>query len=118
MGLTVCAVGWAAVFLMTRHFFFPGVKALPQENTQSADEADDAAGVTADAAAGVAARIAAGVAASTPPPMSAIGVTIARKRCRIGLPLRWMIRKTRSSRENEQYLALLGKLPFMGNIFP
>lgn len=71
---------------MTRQFFFPDWKDLPQENTQLADEAGDAAGVATDAAAGLAARIAAGVAASAAPAMSAIGVTTARKRCRIGLP--------------------------------
>jgi hypothetical protein len=74
------------------------VKVLPHENTQSADVADGAAGAATDAAAGVAARTAAGVTASTPPAMSAIGVTIASERCRIGLSPRWLARKARSSR--------------------
>jgi hypothetical protein len=103
---------------MTRHFFLPGWKDLPQENTQWADPPGDVAAAATDAEAGVAARIAAGVAASTPPAMRAIGVMIARKRCRIGLPPRWMTRKTRSSRENEQYFALLGKLALYGQILP
>jgi len=85
------------VFLITRHFFLPGMKDLPQENTQLDDEADAAAGVAADAAAGVAARTAAGVAASIPPAMSAIGVTTASERCRFGRSPRWVARKMRSS---------------------
>jgi hypothetical protein len=82
---------------MTRHFFLPGTKDLPHENTQLAGVADGAAGAATAAAAGVAARIAAGVAASIPPAMSAIGVTIASERCRTGLSPRWLARKTHSS---------------------
>ena len=85
MGLTFCAVGWAAAFLITKHFCFPGMKDLPQENTQPDDgPVDAAAGVATDAAAGVAARIV-GVATSIPPAMSAIGVAIASERRRVGL---------------------------------
>jgi hypothetical protein len=84
LGPTFCAVGWAAAFLMTRHFCFPGIKDLPHENTQSG-ATGVAAGAVTDAAAGVAARIVAGVAASTPPAISAICVTIASERCRVGL---------------------------------
>jgi hypothetical protein len=49
LGRTVCAVGWAAVFLMTRHLSLSGVNLLPQEYTQW-DEPDDAAAVVAEAA--------------------------------------------------------------------
>jgi hypothetical protein len=84
---------------MTRQCFFPGVKDLPQENTQLAGVAAGAAGAATDAAAGLAVRPAAGIAASIPPAMSAIGVTIASERCRFGLPPRWLARKVHSSLE-------------------
>jgi len=104
---------------MTRQCFFPGVKDLPQENTQPADESDGAVWVVTDAAAGPAARIVAGVAASIPPAMSAIGVMIASERCRVGLSPRWLARKTRSSRSNEQYLCPYGYFrSFLGTIEP
>src|SRR5580700_5022828 len=82
---------------MTKHFFLPGMKDLPQENTQLGN-AEVAAGAVTDAEAGLAARTTAGVAAIIPPAMSAIGVMIASGRCRVGLSPRWLTRKMRSSR--------------------
>jgi hypothetical protein len=69
---------------MTMQRALPGVKLVPQAYSKL-DETD------ADAAAGVAARTAAGLPArsppakSAPPASSAIGVTIASQRRRVGL---------------------------------
>src|ERR1700722_15733253 len=106
---------------MPRHFFLPGEKDFPQENTQLDGEAEAAAGVATEAAAGGAARMAAGVAASIPPAMSAIGVMTASERCRFGRSPRWLARKARSSlrviqtllfvTDSVQFLARSNQLP-------
>jgi hypothetical protein len=70
---------------MTMQCSFPGEKVLPHENTQLADETGAvAAGADTEAAAGATERTA-GITASIPPDTSAIDVTIASERRRVGL---------------------------------
>src|ERR1700761_9460674 len=107
LGCTVLAVGWAAVFLMTKQCFAPELKLSPQEYWKCAAGPVVAAGE-------VAARADTGVVVSSPAARAAIGVTIARARRRVDLPRRWSACNVRSSRSGQKCSALVIARPFSG----
>src|ERR1700744_4084995 len=107
LGCTVLAVGWAAVFLMTKQCFAPELKLSPQEYWKCA-------GGPVVAAGGGGARAVTGVVVSSPVAREAIGVTIARARSLIDLPRRWSVCNVRSSRSSQKCSPLVLARPFPG----